>query len=143
MSSHSAMEVPGREGYLQHMDTETRAAITAMGDMILARMDHYFELRQAQHLELRAGSRGDFRGLRDEVRDLRDQVDALTERVTGLEHQVAQLRDYVTREIGEIRLELRELRSRVDQNAELRREVAELTARVDRLEQRQSDQPRE
>src|SRR5690606_24025068 len=127
-SSHSAMEVPGSGGYLQHMDTETQAAITAMGDTILARMDHYFELQHVQHLELRA----EFAELRGEVRDLRDQVAALEERVTGLEHQVAQLRDYMTREIGEIRLELRELRSRVDQNAELRRDVAELTVRVDR-----------
>jgi predicted RNase H-like nuclease (RuvC/YqgF family) len=100
------------------MDSETRDAITAMGDTILARMDHYFELQQKQFLELR------------------ERVDALTERVAGLEHEVAQLRDYVTHEISEIRLELRQLRARSDQSDELRREIVELSVRVDRLERR-------
>jgi ubiquinone biosynthesis protein UbiJ len=66
-------------------------------------------------------------------------MDALTERVGGLEHEVAQLRDYITREIAEIRLELRDLRDRAEQTDELRREIAELSVRVDRLERRQSD----
>jgi ubiquinone biosynthesis protein UbiJ len=49
------------------------------------------------------------------------------------------LRDYVTREIAEIRLELRELRAQSNQTDKLRREIAELTVRVDRLERRQRD----
>jgi BMFP domain-containing protein YqiC len=103
------------------MDSETRDAITAMGDTILARMDHYFELQQKVFLELR------------------ERVDALTERVAGLEHEVAQLRDYVTREISEIRHELRVLRTRSEQSDQLRSEIVELSMRVDRLERRQHE----
>jgi hypothetical protein len=44
------------------MDSETRDAITAMGDTILARMDYHFELQQKQFL------------------GLRERVDTLTER---------------------------------------------------------------
>jgi len=110
------------------MDSETRDAITAMGDTILARMDHYFELQQKQFLELR-----------ERVDALTERVDALTERVAGLEHEVGQLRDYVTREISEIRLELRVLRARSEQSDELRREIVELSMRVDRLERREQE----
>jgi hypothetical protein len=35
------------------MDIETRDAITAMGDTILARMDFHFELQQKQFLSMR------------------------------------------------------------------------------------------
>lgn len=127
------------------MESETRAAIAALGDTMnagfarvdtaIARMDRYFELQHAQHLELR----GDFAELRGEVRELRDRVDALTDRVGRLELEVAQLRDFVTREIAAIRLELRELRGRAEQTDELRREIAELAVRVDRLERRHTD----
>jgi predicted nucleic acid-binding Zn-ribbon protein len=132
------MEAPRSGGYLHGMDTETRAAITALGETMsagFARMDRYFELNQAQFLELR----GEVAELRTEVRELRERMDALTERVARLEHEVAQLRDYVTREIAAIRLELRELRGRSDQTDELRREIAELTVRVDAHERRRSD----
>ena len=128
------------------MDSETRAAITAMGDTILERMDRYFELQHAQHVEFRDEVRGEFVQVRGEIAELRDRVDALTARVAGVEgdvarlgQEVAQLRDYVTRELAGIRLELRELRAHPDQTYELRREIAELAARVDRLEQRQQD----
>lgn len=110
------------------MDSETRDAITAMGDTILARMDHYFELQQKQFLELR-----------ERVDALTERVDVLTERTAALEHEVAHLRDYVTREISEIRLELRALRARSEQSDELRREIVELSMRVDRLERRQQE----
>jgi predicted RNase H-like nuclease (RuvC/YqgF family) len=110
------------------MDTETRDAITAMGETILARMDHDFELQQKQFIELR-----------ERVDTLTERVDMLTQRVTGLEREVARLRDYVTREISEIRLELRVLRARSDQSDELRREIVELGMRVDRLERRQQE----
>jgi predicted RNase H-like nuclease (RuvC/YqgF family) len=108
------------------MDNGTRDAIPAMGDRILDRMDFHFELQQKQFLELR-----------ERVDTLTERVDALTQRVAGLEHEVAQLRDYVTREISEIRFELRVLRARSEQSEELRREIVELGMRVDRLERRQ------
>jgi predicted RNase H-like nuclease (RuvC/YqgF family) len=144
------MEAPVRGDYLPAMDSETRDAITTMGDTILARMDHYFELQQKQFLEWRAELRGDMHEMRTELRadiaDLRERVDSLTgrvdslaARVTGLEHEVARLRDYITREIADIKLELRELRGRSGQTDEIRREIAELTVRVDRLERRQPD----
>jgi uncharacterized coiled-coil DUF342 family protein len=104
-----------------------------------SRADRYFELQQKQFLEWRDELHGEVGELRAGVRDLRDRVDALTERVARLEHEVAQLRDYVTREISEIRLELRVLRGRPGQTDELRREIAELTVRVDRLGQRRKD----
>jgi predicted RNase H-like nuclease (RuvC/YqgF family) len=158
---------PQGHAIFETMDTETRAAIAALGETMhagfarmesrmdagFARTDRFFELQQAQHLEWRdelrgevgelrgdvGGLRGEVGGLRGEVRALTARVDALTERVGGLEHEVSQLRDFVTREIAEIRLDLRELTERPGQTAELRREVAELTVRVDRLERRQSD----
>ncbi len=136
------MEAPRRPGYLERMDSETRAAFATQGAAIaalsetmtagFARVDRYFELQQKQLLEWRDELRG-------EIREVRERVDALTERMGGLEHEVASLRDYVTREITEIRLVLRELRARPGQTEELRREISELTARVERLEGRQSD----
>lgn len=70
---------------------------------------------------------------------LTERVDALTHSVGLVEREVAQLRDYVTREIGEVRVELRDLRSRSEQTDELRREIAELTVRVDLLDPRRQD----
>jgi predicted RNase H-like nuclease (RuvC/YqgF family) len=133
------------------MDTETRAAITALGESMgaamnagFARIERYIELQRGEFLESRDEMRGEFEGLRgglavlrNEVSELRDRVEALTERVSRLEQEVAQLRDFVTREIAEIRLELRALRARSDQTDELRRDIAQLTMRVDRLERRQ------
>ena len=131
------------------MDTETRDAIAALGDATnagFARIERCIELQRSEFLEWREEVRGEFAQLRGEFAqlhgefaDLRGRVDALTERVARLEHEVMLLRDYVTREIGEIRLELRELHARVDQTDELRREIDALTVRVDRLERRQSD----
>src|SRR5690606_28452201 len=103
------------EGGFARMD-----AMDARMEGGFARVDHFFELQHAQHQELRA-----------DVRKLTERVDALTERVGGLEREVAHLRNYMTREIGEIRLELRDLRARADQTDEVRREIAGLTARVD------------
>jgi predicted RNase H-like nuclease (RuvC/YqgF family) len=132
------MESRCTKRYRQNMDSETRAAFTALNETVtalsetvtagFARADRYFELQHQQHLELR-----------NRLDALTARVDALTDRIVILEREVAQLRDYVTREISEIRLELRELRDRSDQSAELRREIAGLAVRVDHLEQRQSD----
>jgi chromosome segregation ATPase len=156
--------------YLHGMDDETRAAFAALNatvaglgqimiartdqlrdDMIagFARTDHFFELQQAQHVELRgdfaelrgdfAELRGDFAELRGEVRELSDRVESLTERVSRLENEVSQLRDYVTREISDIRIELRTLRERSDATNELRRDIAKLAVRVDHIEERHQD----
>ena len=92
---------------LEPMDAETRAAF--------GRMDHYFELMQAQHLEVRADlARMDTRMSRFEER-----MSRLEERMSDLEESVRSFRDWVT-----------------IQFAELRAALQQLTARVDRLEQR-------
>jgi uncharacterized coiled-coil DUF342 family protein len=139
------METLRRTRYLRRMDDETRAAFAALTETMsagFARTDHFFELQQAQHLELSGKLtelRGEVRELRDEVRELRDRVESLTDRVSRLEHEVGQLRDFVAREISDIRIELRTLRERADATDDLRRDIAELTVRVDRIERRQQD----
>jgi len=99
---------------LEPMDAETRAAF--------GRMDHYFELMQAQHLEVRADlARMDTRMSRFEERmsRLEERMSRLEERMSDLEESVRSFRDWVT-----------------IQFAELRAALQQLTARVDRLEQR-------
>jgi predicted RNase H-like nuclease (RuvC/YqgF family) len=140
------------ERYRQIMDNETRAAFTTLNETVtalsetvtagFARADRYFELQHQQHLELLDrldGLTDRVDALTARVDALTDRVDALTDRIGVLEREVAQLRDYFTRELSEIRFELRELRARSDQSDELRREIAELAVRVDQLEQRRSD----
>jgi|SRR5690606_24820396 len=124
------------------MDNETRAAFAAMNESItslrdtvtaldermtvgFAQVDRFFELQQLQHVEVC-----------ERLDLLTERVDALTERVVRLENQVTLLRDHFTREIAEIRVELRALHARSDQTDELRRQITELTVRVDRLERR-------
>ena len=131
------------------MDNETRAAFAAMNESItslrdtvtaldermtvgFAQVDRFFELQQLQHVEV--CERLDL--LTERVDALTERVDALTERVVRLENQVTLLRDHFTREIAEIRVELRALHAHSDQTDELRRQITELTVRVDRLERR-------
>jgi predicted nuclease with TOPRIM domain len=119
-----------------------------------ARVDSYFELQQAQHVELRGdvnGIRGDLNELRDEVRELRAMVEVLIDRVDRIEvrlgtleqtvqrldNEVRALRDWATREFAEVRSELRQMRHEVARgDATLRRDVDALLARMDRLEER-------
>jgi polyhydroxyalkanoate synthesis regulator phasin len=98
-----------------------------------ARIDHYFELQQAQHLELR----GDVQELRAEIQQLNRRVDRIEERLTALEHEFRSFRDWAAGEFGDVRLELRRLRQDVvDRDDALRRDVDALSQRVDRLERR-------
>lgn len=140
--SHSAMEQSRTDDYLARMDSETRDAIAALSETMkagFARADHYFELQQLQFVEWRAEVRGELGELRQRVDALSKRVDALSERLGQLEHEVMLLRDYVTREIADIRVELRELHSDVVHHADLRREVGALSVRIARLEQQQRD----
>jgi chromosome segregation ATPase len=107
-----------------------------------ARVDHYFELLQGQYVQLRA----DVRELRDllialtaRVDRLEQRISALEEKVGGLENEVRALRDWVTRELADVRGELRLLRTAAENDADLRRDVAELGARVTQLEERLED----
>jgi chromosome segregation ATPase len=115
-----------------------------------ARMDRYFELSQAQYLELR----GEVRELRNLLIALTSRVDriearldglekrlgGLEKRFGGLEEQVRQFRDWVTRELADVRHELRLLRQATEEpTEELRRDIDALDARVTRLEQRRDD----
>lgn len=94
-----------------------------------ARMDRYFELTQAQHLELRTL-----------LVALTNRVDGIEARLSGLENQVREFRDWVSRELADVRRELRLLRQATEpSNADLRRDIDALDARVTRLEQRRDD----
>jgi chromosome segregation ATPase len=121
-----------------------------------ARVDKYFELQQAQHVELRGEVqelrgevqelRGEVQELRGEVQELRDlllaltaRVDRLEARVAGLENELRAFRDWTSRELMDIRRELRLLREAAEERNELRREVDALDERVTRLEQRRDD----
>ena len=65
----------GRQARLlwEAMDSETRAAITALGD----RMDRSFELQQLQFVEWPDEVRGEFAQLRGEIAELSGRVDRL------------------------------------------------------------------
>jgi SMC interacting uncharacterized protein involved in chromosome segregation len=103
-----------------------------------ARMDRYFELQQAQHLELR----GEVQELRDQVLALTLRLDRIEQRLTALENEVRTLRDWVTRELAEVRGEIRLLRREAaERDAGLRGEIAALGARVTELERRLDDGP--
>ena len=146
------------------MDAETRAALADLTEIVrtgFARNDRYFELMQAQHLELRdevgelrsdvrgdidglrgeiSGLRGEIGGLRREMVELRATVDGLADRVATLEQEFRAFRDWATRELADIRRELREVRTLLETGyTELRRDVDDLSARVARLEAQLSD----
>jgi chromosome segregation ATPase len=132
------------------MDTETRAALADLTEMVrtgFARNDRYFELMQAQHLELRdevrgdiAEVRGDIAELRREMVELRATVDGLADRVATLEQEFRAFRDWATRELADVRRELREVRALLETGyTELRRDVNDLSARVARLESQIGD----
>jgi chromosome segregation ATPase len=121
-------------------DDPHRAELAELRDVVhagFARMDRYFELQQAQHVELRGefqGLRGEFQELRGEVRELTQRVDRIEVQLASLQHEVSALRDHTTRELADIRVELRQLRQEVKRNAALRAAVDALTDRVTRLE---------
>jgi chromosome segregation ATPase len=95
-----------------------------------ARMDRYFELQQAQHVELR-GEVGELRGM---LIVLTARVVTIEVRLDRLENQVGAFRDWVAGELVDIRRELRQLRAAAEEREEFRRDVAALDVRVTRLE---------
>jgi chromosome segregation ATPase len=120
-----------------------------------ARVDHYFELLQGHFVELRntliaLSARVDrveqrlsaleekVGGLEEKVGGLEKKVGGLEKKVGGLQNEVRALRDWATRELADVRGELRRLRHAVEDEADsdLRRDVADLDARVTRLEGR-------
>lgn len=69
-------------------EDELRTEVALLRDAVhtgFARMDRYFELQQAQHIELR----GEVRELRGEMQDLRADVQHLTRRVDRIEERRA------------------------------------------------------
>jgi chromosome segregation ATPase len=146
------------------MTNDTGAELTALRETVhagFARMDRYFELRQAQHLELRGEVqelRGEVQELRGEVQELRgllvalsERVDRIESRLAGLEETVQRLEadvralhDWAAREFAGVRLELRKLRRdaaarAAEGDAALRGEIDALAVRVARLERRLED----
>jgi chromosome segregation ATPase len=126
------------------------AALHATMTAGFARVDRFFELQQAQHLELRGEVqelRADVQELRAEVRELRAMLIALTDRVdrieirlTAVEDEVRALRDWCAREFAEVRSELRRIRREATgRDDTLRRDVDALATRVDRLEKRREE----
>jgi chromosome segregation ATPase len=139
---------------------EIRIELAELRDVVhdgFARMDRYFELQQKQYLDLRAELRGDIQDLRGDVQaltrrvdgvenrmagmedrmsGLEDRMSGLDKRLGGLEHEVRALRDWATREITDVRLELRRLGEAVLEGAKVRKDVAALDERVTRLEVR-------
>jgi chromosome segregation ATPase len=102
-----------------------------------ARMDGYFELQQAQHMELRA----EVRELRGMLVVLTARVDVIEVRLDRLETQVGAFRDWVAGELVDIRRELRQLRAAAEEREEFRRDVAALDVRVTRLEKEWGGRP--
>lgn len=105
------------------MDTETRAAFK--------RIDHWFELSQAQYNGLRQelGSRLD--GVEREVSGLRKEVG-------GLQQELGGRLDSVEQEVGGLRQEFHRFRDwATERFAEIRLALEDLTRRIDRLERRQ------
>jgi chromosome segregation ATPase len=106
-------------------------------------MDRYFELMQAQHVQLR-GEVQEVRtlliGLTARVDRIEERLTGVEERLTGLETEVLSLRDWATREFADVRNEIRLLRQATEERDEsLRRDIDALDARVTRLEQRRDD----
>lgn len=98
-----------------------------------ARVDHYFELQQAQHLELRA----DLKALSDRVGRLEQEFARLRQEFLRLEQEFRTFREWTAGEFAEVRLELRRLRQEgADRDDRLRGELSALSQRVNRLEER-------
>jgi glutathione S-transferase len=96
------------------MDDETRAAF--------ARMERWFELGQAQHLELRAEVRQTREELKADIGGVRAGVARVEARLTALEREFRAFRDWATAAISD-----------------LRTSVTDIIARLERLERRQGD----
>jgi polyhydroxyalkanoate synthesis regulator phasin len=76
------------------MDDETRTAFATMAESIavgFARMDRYFELQQAQHIEFRTEVNARLDALTERV-DRRRDLDQLTNRVDRVEERLDDLR---------------------------------------------------
>jgi predicted nucleic acid-binding Zn-ribbon protein len=133
------MGAPRADSYIPGMDYDRLwTELAGLRDTMnagFARVDGYFELQQAQHVELR----GEVQELRDLLLALTARVDRLEARVAGLENELRAFRDWTSRELMDIRRELRLLREAAEERNELRREVDALDERVTRLEQRRDD----
>jgi chromosome segregation ATPase len=96
-----------------YMDDETRAAFAETHraiDQGFARVDRYFELAQAQHLELRV-----------DLGRVEDGLGRVEDRLGRLEAEFRTFRDWVTAKF-----------------AELSRQIRDILLRLDRLERQQN-----
>ena len=95
------------------MDDETRTAfetLRAESQEGFRRMERFFELGQARHLDLRA-----------DVARLDEKVAGLTARITALEESLRAFRDWVTLQFSELRAAIGQLTVRVDRLERLNR----------------------
>lgn len=98
------------------MDEETRAAF--------GRIDHFFELAYALHLEVHAdvralservgGLEGRFDALEGRFDRLEGRFDALEARFDALEAEFRNFRDWVTARLADLSRQLREVLKRLD-----------------------------
>jgi outer membrane murein-binding lipoprotein Lpp len=127
---------------------EITTELTARMDAGFARMERYFELSQAQYVELRTSLHLRSDELSQRVDELSQRVDELSQRVDDLSQRVqhlAQRVDALELEVGALRSELRSLRDwaatevgelRAEARLhQLRQDVDRLSARVTRLEE--------
>jgi polyhydroxyalkanoate synthesis regulator phasin len=135
------MSEPGHRTELSLLRDDMQAGFARMDRHIEAthaafvRIDRFFEMQQAQHLELRA----DVQGLRTEVQELTRRVDRVEERLIAMQSEVGAMRDWAVREFADVRLEIRRLRLDLVDCDELGAEVDALSERVDRLERGLAD----
>jgi predicted nucleic acid-binding Zn-ribbon protein len=121
--------IEATHGRFAHVDESMHAGFACVA--------HWFELQQAQHLELRT----EVQSLRAEVRALTQRVDRVEERLASLQSDVGALRDWATREFADVRTEIRRLRyAVVERNDALHGDMDDLSGRVTRLEQRLAEE---
>jgi septal ring factor EnvC (AmiA/AmiB activator) len=105
------------------MDEETRAAF--------GRIDRYFELAQAQHLELR----DDVGRVEDGLGRVEDRLGRVADRLGHVEDRLGRLED----RLGRLEAEFRTFRDWVTARfAELSRQIRDILLRLGRLERQQN-----
>jgi hypothetical protein len=105
------MAVPASYSKIVGMDEETRAAF--------GRMDRWFELSQAQHIEFRDEMREAVAGLRTELTaEIARSADELRAEMRegdqALRAELRSFRDWVVSAITELRTQIREILMRLD-----------------------------
>ena len=99
------------------MDADTRAAFAALE----ASMNRWFELSQAQHMELRSSMDRQFTEVRQDLVDVqhglgqvRQDISRIETRLNAFYDEFCQFRDWVVEQFADVRAALRQLTQRVE-----------------------------